>query len=583
MLPPTSTLALQLLAVIPCTLATTSSATYILTDNLLGADPFDAFNFDTFPDPTHGFVRYQGRDAAFAAGLAQTGPDATSTSNSASNATESSYAIFGAGPITSSTSANPTGAAAPGPETLREGTPSSVRLTSKKTWHQGLFVADIRAPAYGLRAAARVLDDGRAQTVADGRGGGRSTLWRACTKRAPIAWGCTRGPGVGWGNGGRGPSSYHNGGGGGGGGGMMFGITSTTSFSCVLETETGGDCDVTRPESGNRGCGIRAQDEAGIASFGRGFNEQGGGWYVVEWTDESISVWFVPRHSQTSSALLFEGGKIESMAGLGTPMARFGGGEGGCDVRSRFEDMAMVFNTNVCGDWAGGVWEESGCKKKTGVQTCEEYAKGNEEAFGEAYWNVSRVAVYQRADEVPGEGGTATTRMVASSMPPDAGETGVLATTMATTTTTETMGGTTTIKTTVFVTPSSAAASDPFFSLSGVSDSSSLLSLVSSSVASPTSSSIPPIYTETRHTDEITFRFTTSGVITPSSPSSSASSSSSCLSSGDTISFPFLSSSAATPQSSSVSTTPSTANTASPTPSTTDIPLELQIINPTAM
>jgi len=58
MLPPTSTLALQLLAVISCTLATTSSATYILTDNLLGAHLFDAFDFDTFPDPTHGFVRY---------------------------------------------------------------------------------------------------------------------------------------------------------------------------------------------------------------------------------------------------------------------------------------------------------------------------------------------------------------------------------------------------------------------------------------------------------------------------------------------------------------------------------------------
>ncbi|KAK3080879.1 hypothetical protein LTS18_012280 [Coniosporium uncinatum] len=171
MLPPTSTLALQLLAVISCTLATTSSATYILTDNFLGADLFDAFNFDTFPDPTHGFVRYQGRDAAFAAGLAQTGPDAASTSNSASNATaaaaaaaaatiKSSYAIFGAGPTASTTSANLTNltgpsASVPGsPETLREGIPASVRLTSKKTWKprplcSGYTVTCLRAARCG--------------------------------------------------------------------------------------------------------------------------------------------------------------------------------------------------------------------------------------------------------------------------------------------------------------------------------------------------------------------------------------------------------------------------------------------------
>ena len=158
-----------------------------------------------------------------------------------------------------------------------------------------------------------------------------------------------------------------------------------TGFTGHLDTP---DCDVANVTQGkNMGCGIRNPSPA---SFGAPFNAQGGGVVATEVTAQAISIWFWPRGSVPAD--LAENSTKPDPMKWGTPVARYAGD---CDIPAHFKDLQIVFDTTLCGDWAGQTWAQGGCAAK--AQTCEAFVAGNPGELGEAYWLINAVQVFGEA------------------------------------------------------------------------------------------------------------------------------------------------------------------------------------------
>ncbi|KAI0825215.1 concanavalin A-like lectin/glucanase domain-containing protein [Trametes gibbosa] len=145
-------------------------------------------------------------------------------------------------------------------------------------------------------------------------------------------------------------------------------------------------------ETGNAGCGMTATQSN---TYGVGFNNNGGG-RAVQWVESGISVWFFARDAIPSD--LSAGAPLPD--GWGTPMAHWPAT--GCDPFKFFNEHVAIFDTTLCGDWAGNVWnvaggagQEQSCATRTGVATCEEFVRSHGSAFGDAYWEVNYVKIYQ--------------------------------------------------------------------------------------------------------------------------------------------------------------------------------------------
>lgn len=132
----------------------------------------------------------------------------------------------------------------------------------------------------------------------------------------------------------------------------------------------------------NIGCGIKATGEN---TSGKPFNDNQGGVYAMEWTTQQIRVWIFPRASVPIG--IFE---TPDPSAWGTPAASFGGG---CDIPTYFKSHKLIINTTLCGDWAGNVWNLPEYQKCSALApTCEEFVRGNPEAFQEAYWTFNRIS-----------------------------------------------------------------------------------------------------------------------------------------------------------------------------------------------
>ncbi|KAF2729114.1 hypothetical protein EJ04DRAFT_77749 [Polyplosphaeria fusca] len=152
-------------------------------------------------------------------------------------------------------------------------------------------------------------------------------------------------------------------------------------FSGDVATE---NCDVNAPDQDkNAGCSIKHPSKQ---SYGAGLNDIQGGVYATQWTEDAISVFFFPRDSIPKD--IASGSPDPSTWGL--PSAKF---SGSCDIASTFKQQQIVFDTTFCGDWAGNAWDSSSCSSK--AKTCDEYVQNNPEAFGEAYWTINSLKVYQ--------------------------------------------------------------------------------------------------------------------------------------------------------------------------------------------
>lgn len=372
-----------------------TTSNYILKDDLSYENFFSSFDFFAGPDPTHGFVQYLNASSAISRNLIGYYND-TST------------IYIGVDSVSKDSKGR-----------------SSVRLESKKSWNKGLLIADIHHMpqsecgvwgAYWLLGAGMEWPEGGEIDVVEGV---NEQVRNAVTLH--TAKGCVVDNST---------SSHHthslppsphlspddS------GSGSGSDSDSTTSDSTAQNTFTGtlttGDCDINAlGQFKNVGCSIAAPKyitnvalggtrdaNTPLPSFGTPFNNAEGGIYALEWTSTSISVWFIPRYSPLFDTYFTPASSSTDTSNSttpspdpslwGPPMAHFSGS--GCDFEQRFKDLKIIFNIDFCGDWAGEEWDES-CKKKTGVQTCEEYVRDNPEKFEEAFWEVGRVEWWQKA------------------------------------------------------------------------------------------------------------------------------------------------------------------------------------------
>jgi len=139
--------------------------------------------------------------------------------------------------------------------------------------------------------------------------------------------------------------------------------------------------------AGTTGCDV---GDSRTTSYGVGFNANSGGHYVTEWQDDGIKIWFFPRGSAPNSLATSEPDTTE----FGTPVASF---QGDCDMEKRFMDQRFIFTNTFCGDWAGIVYEQSGCPMYDGLcgmASCKKYVAEHPALYKEAYWRVSSFKTY---------------------------------------------------------------------------------------------------------------------------------------------------------------------------------------------
>ncbi|KAK0703777.1 endo-1,3(4)-beta-glucanase-like protein [Lasiosphaeria miniovina] len=238
----------------------------------------------------------------------------------------------------------------------------SVRVESKKSYTQGLFVADISHMPAGVSDA------------------GSCGLWPAFWMFGPD-----------WPNSGEID--------------ILEGVNTQSSNAITLHTAPG--CHMTNTGSlattkllrtdcnGQEGC---SQNTQATNNYGAGFNAAGGGVYVVEWTSTAISLWFFGRNSSIASELANNNSQeAPDTSEFGQPLAVFVGGASGsgCDIDSHFQNHSLVFDTTFCGDWAGKVWaQDDTCSAL--APSCSAYVGSSPSAFANAYWLVKSIKVYQK-------------------------------------------------------------------------------------------------------------------------------------------------------------------------------------------
>ncbi|EFZ03042.1 glycoside hydrolase family 16 protein [Metarhizium robertsii ARSEF 23] len=144
------------------------------------------------------------------------------------------------------------------------------------------------------------------------------------------------------------------------------------------------------------GCGMQPTD---CQTYGDGFNNINGGVYAMEWTSESISVWFFPRHDIPMDVT----SRLPEPRTWGDPLAKFQGGDG-CNIDSHFSNNQIVFDITFCSDWAGSplVWSSNPRCSASGL-SCHAYVANNPTDYTDAYWLVNSVNVYKKRGDVEPE------------------------------------------------------------------------------------------------------------------------------------------------------------------------------------
>ncbi|KAH8086636.1 putative laminarinase [Cristinia sonorae] len=121
--------------------------------------------------------------------------------------------------------------------------------------------------------------------------------------------------------------------------------------------------------------------------YGPLFNDNRGGWYAMERTDNFIKVWFWPRSAGNVPAEVRSGALGINTDSWGRPSAFFPNTQ--CDLKVHFGPNNVIINLTFCGDWAG----QPGIFIITGLGVMA-YANENPRVFEEAYWQFNAVRVF---------------------------------------------------------------------------------------------------------------------------------------------------------------------------------------------
>ncbi|KAI0138434.1 concanavalin A-like lectin/glucanase domain-containing protein [Pestalotiopsis sp. NC0098] len=167
----------------------------------------------------------------------------------------------------------------------------------------------------------------------------------------------------------------------------------TDGNQMTLHTDDGCDMKVKRKMTGTaqyKTCSNETNDNAGCgvlgstSSYGTGFNSDGGGIMALEWRDAGIRMWQFGRDSIPDD---ITAGTSPDPSSWGTASADFPNTD--CSVSSHFKNQSIIANIDLCGDWAGGVYADSGCPS-----TCTDYVANYPSAFKNAYWEFGSFKVY---------------------------------------------------------------------------------------------------------------------------------------------------------------------------------------------
>ncbi|TFK96913.1 putative laminarinase [Pterulicium gracile] len=146
---------------------------------------------------------------------------------------------------------------------------------------------------------------------------------------------------------------------------------------------TSDNCDVF--STGFSGCGTR---DTRLNSFGPPFNANGGGWYALERAGTFKKIWFWPRDDPSVPADVVSGGAAVNTDSWGLPAAYYP--DDLCDFATHFAEHNIVINLTFCGDWGGNAYPGSGCPS-----TCFDFVNDNPASFGNAYFDIKSVNVYE--------------------------------------------------------------------------------------------------------------------------------------------------------------------------------------------
>ncbi|KAF2118478.1 concanavalin A-like lectin/glucanase domain-containing protein [Lophiotrema nucula] len=154
------------------------------------------------------------------------------------------------------------------------------------------------------------------------------------------------------------------------------------------------DCNIDHDK--NQGCGSQFAE---AESYGAPFNDNGGGVYAMEWTNETISIWFFVPNNVPESLLLPD--SIPDTSEFGTPSASF---YGPCseDFSKNFFNHTIVIDTTFCGGWGGSTFGKGSgtqcviAQGSTSEDSCKAFVANNPEAFNETYWAINSLRVWQK-------------------------------------------------------------------------------------------------------------------------------------------------------------------------------------------
>lgn len=154
------------------------------------------------------------------------------------------------------------------------------------------------------------------------------------------------------------------------------------------------NCDVVaRDQFHNQGCSQRGPD----GSLGGEFNARGGGTYAAEWDPAAkhIRTWFWPRGMEPLDLVQ----QRPDPDYWGLPYSYFSLDPAVCSAQ-HFANMRLVFDITFCGDLAGTTFLRD-CPEVGAQMSCPDFVRQHPEHLRDAYWSLRLLDVYQRS-EFPG-------------------------------------------------------------------------------------------------------------------------------------------------------------------------------------
>ncbi|KAF9556240.1 hypothetical protein CPC08DRAFT_737146 [Agrocybe pediades] len=294
----------------------TTPRVFVLEDFYKGKSFLTDWSLFSAHDPTHGLVNYQTREKAISKRLAYVDGSTTVLA-----VDDFSHIAVGA---------------------KRD----SVRITSKKRYNGGLFIADFESMPHGCSVWPAYWSVGDIDVV-EGVHNGPTNLYTLHTSS-----GCSMSP--------------------------VTDLSTRSKFKSLSKLNHA-SCGSSGKD--NRGCGFSDPDPS---SYGQQFNNGNGGVFAHLWDSTGIRIWRFQRSDIPKDIR----DHTPNPASWGIPAAFFPSGSN-CDMKKHFFDHSLVIDTTLCGDFGNSTFGRSGCKG-----TCAQ-AVTNPANFKLAKWRINYIAVYQ--------------------------------------------------------------------------------------------------------------------------------------------------------------------------------------------